>query len=177
MDNKTTVCIVGSINMDLTITTEKMPMQGETVLGNDFATYPGGKGANQAVAAARLGANVNMIGAVGEDPFGTELLEHLQTEGINVEGIMKDSEKLTGIATIILSEDDSRIIVAPGANMHADAELVNKHQQLIKQSEVVLLQLEIALETVVYTLEIARKYDVPFIVNWARYKDSLGYVL
>src|SRR5690625_7947243 len=80
MDNKTTVCIVGSINKDLTITTEKIPMQGETVLGNDFDTYPGGMGANQAVAAARLGANVNMIGAVGEDPFGTELLEHLETE-------------------------------------------------------------------------------------------------
>ncbi|HLR40281.1 MAG TPA: ribokinase [Virgibacillus sp.] len=177
MDNKTTVCIVGSINMDLTITTEKMPMQGETVLGNDFATYPGGKGANQAVAAARLGANVNMIGAVGKDPFGTELLEHLQTEGINVEGIMKDSEKPTGIANIILSEDDNRIIVAPGANMHVDAELVNKHQQLIKQSDVVLLQLEIPLETVVYTLEIARKYDVPVIVNPAPYQDLPGPVL
>src|SRR5690625_1026487 len=177
MDNKTTVCIVGSINMDLTITTEKMPMQGETVLGNDFATYPGGKGANQAVAAARLGANVNMIGAVGEDPFGTELLEHLQTEGINVEGIMKDSEMPTRISTIILSEDDNRIIVAPGANMHVDADFVNNHQQLIKQSDVVLLQLEIPLETVVYTLEIARKYDVPVIVNPAPYQDLPGPVL
>src|SRR5690625_3323703 len=133
MDNKTTVCIVGSINMDLTITTEKMPMQGETVLGNDFATYPGGKGANQAVAAARLGANVNMIGAVGEDPFGTELLEHLQTEGINVEGIMKDSEKPTGIANIILSEDDNRIIVGPGANLRVDADADSIHQRLIRK--------------------------------------------
>jgi len=170
MDNKTTVCIVGSINMDLTITTEKMPMQGETVLGNDFDIYPGGKGANQAVAAARLGAKVNMIGAVGEDPFGIELLEHLQTEGINIEGIMKDSEKPTGIANIILSEDDNRIIVAPAANMHVDAELVDKHRQLIKQSDIVLLQLEIPLETVIYTLEIAREFDVPVIVNPAPYQ-------
>src|SRR5690625_2301252 len=177
MDNKTTVCIVGSINMDLTITTEKIPMQGETVLGNDFDTYPGGKGATQAVAAARLGANVNMIGAVGEDPCGTELLEHLQAEGINIDGIMKYSEKPTGIANIILSEDDNRIIVAPGANMHVDAELVDKHQQLIKQSDVVLLQLEIPLETVVYTLEMARKYDVPVIVNPAPYQDLPDTVL
>src|SRR5690625_2189412 len=171
MDNKTTVCIVGSINMDLTITTEKMPMQGETVLGNSFATYPGGKGANQAVAAARLGADVNMIGAVGNDPFGRELLEHLKTEEINIEGIMPDSENPTGIANIILSEDDNRIIVASGANMDVDAVLVDKHLQLIKQSDVVLLQLEIPMETVVYTLEVAREYDVPVIVNPAPYQD------
>ena len=72
-----TVCVVGSINMDLTVTTKKMPMQGETVIGGEFATYPGGKGANQAVAAARLGANVRMIGAVGMDAFGNTLIENL----------------------------------------------------------------------------------------------------
>src|SRR5699024_5324499 len=90
-------------------------------------------------------------------------------EGINIEGILKNSEKPTGIANIILSEDDNRIIVAPGANMHVDAGLVDKHQQLIKQSDVVLLQLEIPLETVVYTLEMARKYDVAVIVYPAPY--------
>lgn len=156
--------------MDLTITTEKMPLQGETVLGNDFATYPGGKGANQAVAAARLGADVNMIGAVGQDPFGKELLEHLQTEGINITGVERHAEKPTGIANIILSEKDNRIIVAPGANMELSPETVAKHQELIEQSDVVLLQLEIPMETIAHTIQIAKECRVPIIVNPAPYQ-------
>ncbi len=177
MDKKTTVCIVGSINMDLTVTTDKMPMQGETVLGNDFATYPGGKGANQAVAAARLGANVNMIGAVGQDPFGTELLEHLRKEGMNITGIKTDADAPTGIANIILSENDNRIIVAPGANNHTDAALVDEHRQLIRESDVVLLQLEIPMETVVHTMKVAREFDVPVVVNPAPYQELPDAVL
>lgn len=177
MGRKTKVCVVGSINMDLTISTKKMPMQGETVLGNEFATYPGGKGANQAVAATRLGGNVSMIGAVGKDAFGAELLEHLQTEGINVEGIEKDSEKPTGIANIILSEDDNRIIVAPGANRMVSPGIVDKHQQLIKQSDVVLLQLEIPLKTIAHTLQVAREFNVPVIVNPAPYQTLPDAVL
>ncbi|MDC3423280.1 ribokinase [Aquibacillus sp. 3ASR75-11] len=170
MSKKPIVSIVGSINMDLTITTNKMPMQGETVLGNDFATYPGGKGANQAVAAARLGANVNMIGAVGSDSFGKTLLNYLETEGINIEGVHTATNKPTGIANIILSEDDNRIIVASGANKLVLPELVEKHVDLIKHSDVLLLQLEIPIETVMYTLKVASKYNVPIIVNPAPYQ-------
>lgn len=171
MDKEPTICIVGSINMDLTITTTKMPMQGETVLGNEFATYPGGKGANQAIAAARLGANVNMIGAIGKDAFGTTLLDHLKLEGINVKGIMTDLKKPTGIANIILSEDDNRIIVAPGANENVVPDLVDKHRDLISQSDVLLLQLEVPMETVIHTLKIAGEYNVPVIVNPAPYQS------
>lgn len=170
MNKKPVVCIVGSINMDLTITTMKMPMQGETVLGNEFATYPGGKGANQAIAASRLGADVNMIGAIGNDSFGMTLLNHLKSEGINVKGMMTDLKKPTGIANIILSEDDNRIIVAPGANEHVDSDLVDKHRDLISQSDVLLLQLEIPMETVIHTLKIASEYNVPVIVNPAPYQ-------
>ncbi|MBM7600324.1 ribokinase [Virgibacillus halotolerans] len=170
MNKKPVVCVVGSINMDLTITTMKMPMQGETVLGNEFATYPGGKGANQAIAASRLGADVNMIGAIGNDSFGMTLLNHLKSEGINVKGMMTDLKKPTGIANIILSEDDNRIIVAPGANEHVDSDLVDKHRDLISQSDVLLLQLEIPMETVIHTLKIASEYNVPVIVNPAPYQ-------
>lgn len=148
----------------------KMPMQGETVLGNEFATYPGGKGANQAIAASRLGADVNMIGAIGNDSFGMTLLNHLKSEGINVKGMMTDLKKPTGIANIILSEDDNRIIVAPGANEHVDSDLVDKHRDLISQSDVLLLQLEIPMETVIHTLKIASEYNVPVIVNPAPYQ-------
>lgn len=170
MDKKPTVCIIGSINMDLTIKTKQMPMQGETVLGYNFATYPGGKGANQAVAASRLGANVNMIGSVGTDSFGITLLDHLILEEINVEGILTSSDKPTGIANIILSENDNRIIVASGANMLVDFEQVNKHRNLIEQSDVVLLQLEIPMETIIHTLKVAGEYDVPVVVNPAPYQ-------
>jgi ribokinase len=170
MDNKPVVTVVGSINMDLTITTMTMPLQGETVLGNDFAIYPGGRGANQAVAASRLGADVNMIGAIGEDTFGTTLMKQLRTEGINVNGIRIDSKKPTGIANIILSEDDNRIIVAPGANKHVNTELVDKQREIIAHSDVLLLQLEIPMETVIHTLKIASEYNVPVIVNPAPYQ-------
>lgn len=170
MTIKPTVCVVGSINMDLTVTTKKMPSQGETVLGNDFSTYPGGKGANQAVAAARLGSNVNFIGAVGDDPFGATLVEHLKKEGVETRAIETLPENSTGIANIILSENDNRIIVASGANLKVTPKLVKEHRDLIKNSDIVLLQLEIPMETVVSTLEIAREYEVPVIVNPAPYQ-------
>ncbi|WP_100010135.1 ribokinase [Lentibacillus sediminis] len=165
-----TVCVVGSINMDLTVTTKKMPKQGETILGETFATYPGGKGANQAVAAARVGANVNMIGAVGDDEFGVTLLDHLKSEGINGEGITVKSEAATGIANVILSENDNRIIVALGANNLVSPGLVDRHRELIKQSDVVLLQLEIPIETVIHTVKVAEEYDVPVVINPAPYQ-------
>ncbi|MBY7144373.1 ribokinase [Virgibacillus sp. NKC19-3] len=171
MKKASTVCVVGSINMDLTISTTKMPDQGETILGDNFATYPGGKGANQAVAAARVGADVNMIGAVGDDAFGTTLLDHLKHEGISIEGITMMHEVATGIATIILSENDNRIIVAPGANHAVLPELIEKNREQIKHSDVVLMQLEIPIETVVRTLKIAREYDIPVIVNPAPYQS------
>src|SRR5690625_3649226 len=106
MSEKPRVCVVGSINMDMVTTTKKMPDQGETVLGETFEMYPGGKGANQAIAAARLGANVSMIGAVGQDDFGHCLLSHFESEGVNREGIKIIPGATTGIATIILSENE-----------------------------------------------------------------------
>ncbi len=170
MAKQPSVCVVGSINMDLTVTTKTMPMQGETVLGDNFFTYPGGKGANQAVAAARVGANVNFVGAVGDDPFGETLLEHLKNESINVEGVATVSSAATGIANIILSENDNRIIVASGANMLVTPELVERNLNQIKQSDMVLLQLEVPMETVLYTLEAASTYNIPVNVNPAPYQ-------
>ncbi|MFB4166980.1 ribokinase [Virgibacillus sp. JSM 102003] len=170
MAKQPSVCVVGSINMDLTVTTKKMPMQGETVLGDNFFTYPGGKGANQAVAAARIGANVNFIGAVGDDPFGKTLLKHLENESINVDGVTTVSSAATGIANIILSENDNRIIVASGANLLVTPELVEQNLNQIKKSDMVLLQLEVPMETVLYTLEVASRYNIPVIVNPAPYQ-------
>ncbi|WP_010650269.1 ribokinase [Oceanobacillus massiliensis] len=171
MSEQKKVCVVGSINMDLTIKTGKMPEQGETVLGDSFATYPGGKGANQAVAAARAGALVNMIGAVGEDTFGKELLSHLKNEGIITDGVLLNAEKPTGIASIILSENDNRIIVAPGANSVVTPDWIDQHKQIIQQSDVVLMQLEIPMESVMHTIKIANEHSVPVVLNPAPFQS------
>src|SRR5699024_12669736 len=106
-------------------TTNQVPEQGETVLGEKFETYPGGKGANQAVAASRIGADVTMIGSVGQDNFGKSLLCHFQTVGINHKGIHISPHVSTGIATIFLSENDNRIIVAPDAKAIVTTESIH----------------------------------------------------
>ncbi|QHE53917.1 ribokinase [Pontibacillus sp. HMF3514] len=176
MSERPTVTVVGSINMDLTVSTDQMPNQGETVIGKEFATFPGGKGANQAVAAARLGANVNMVGAMGDDVFGESLLNQLEQENIHTKTIHKLKDVATGTATIILSEGDNRIIVAPGANGRLTPELIQQHEQIIKQSDIILLQLEVPLDTVQAVVKIAQQHEVPVILNPAPYQslpDSL----
>ncbi|MCA0972145.1 ribokinase [Halobacillus litoralis] len=159
------VTIIGSINMDLTVTTDRVPDQGETVLGKKFATYPGGKGANQAVASARLGADVHMIGAVGHDPFGTDLKAHLLNEGVDVTHVSTIQEASTGTATIIVCDNDNRIIVAPGANAYVTPEYMKGCEALLKESDMLLVQLEIPIETVEWIAGFARAHHIPLIVN------------
>lgn len=168
---KSKVCVIGSINMDLTVETDKVPAKGETVLGKNFAENPGGKGANQAVAAARLGADVHMIGAVGADTFGETLLSHLQREKVNISGIEKLEGTSTGIANIIVSDNDNRIIVAPGANAFVTPQVVEKYKQWIIDSDVIVMQLEIPIETVIYALNIAAENNIPAIVNPAPFQQ------
>lgn len=168
-DKQPTVCVVGSINMDVTISTDKIPTQGETVIGGTFATYFGGKGANQAVAAARAGAKVKMIGAVGEDDFGHTSLTHLQSENIDTTAIAMLPDVSTGVANIILTEQDNRIIVASGANFEVTPERVASNEQQIKDSDMVLLQLELPIETVQRAIQIAYQHEVPVILNPAPY--------
>jgi len=158
------ITVVGSINMDLVVGTERFPKQGETVLGNLYTTVPGGKGANQAVAAARLGGKVGMIGAGGTDPFGDDLASNLKNEGINTGGI-KRVEGPSGIANILLSEGDNRIIVVPGANHELKPQDIDTCKRAIASSDLVVLQLEIPVPTVLRTLEIARTNRVPVILN------------
>ncbi|NYE07099.1 ribokinase [Bacillus niacini] len=159
------ITVIGSINMDLVTITTIIPKVGETVLGHSFHTIPGGKGANQAVAAARLGADVTMIGAVGTDSFGKTLVEHLTKEGINAENIMKVDDTSTGIASIIVSEADNSIIVVPGANNHITPEVIKKHEDKIINSNILLLQLEIPLESVTRAVELAKKHGIRTILN------------
>lgn len=165
------VCIVGSINMDLVTTTNQMPEQGETVIGTAFSTYPGGKGANQAVAAARLGADVTLIGAVGDDSFGEILTKHFQAEGIHHEGISVIENEATGIASIILSANDNRIIVTSGANAKVTPEMVEEKKQSLIQSDIIVMQFELPMETILYTANLAKTHRIPVIINPAPYRE------
>ena len=121
MANRPRIVVLGSINMDLVATTPALPQPGETVMGAGFATLPGGKGANQAVAAARLGADVRMIGGVGDDTFGPMLLASLEANGVGVEDVMTTPGLSSGIAVILLDDERQNYIVGIyGANMACD---------------------------------------------------------
>ncbi|MFD1067168.1 ribokinase [Oceanobacillus locisalsi] len=171
MKRKPSVCVVGSINMDMVTTTDKIPAQGETIMGESFTTYPGGKGANQAVAAARLGADVVMLGAVGEDAFGKSLKERFRDEGVRDEAIITVPHASTGVATIIISEGDNRIIVTLGANNHITPERLKEKEDIILSSDIILMQFEIPMETIAYTVDLAYKHNIPVVINPAPFAD------
>lgn len=150
--------------MDLVVQTDIFPRQGETVHGQSFTTIPGGKGANQAVAVARLGSPVQMIGAVGDDGFGKELYMHLMNEKIDVSGIVKTNNS-TGIANILLHNHDNRIIVVPGANFDLNEEIIDANIHLIRESQLVILQLEIPVQTIEHILNICQEHAIPVLFN------------
>ncbi|WP_416147528.1 ribokinase [Salipaludibacillus sp. HK11] len=162
---KPSITVIGSINMDMITESTLVPEQGETILGTNFSTIPGGKGANQAVASARLGADVRMIGRVGDDTFGPHLQQSLATNGINCDRVKPVTECSSGVATILLTDNDNRIIVVPGANKHVTIDYVDTFKQDIVTSDLVLLQLEIPLETVKHILELCSTHKVPVILN------------
>lgn len=158
------ITVVGSINMDLVVRTDRFPKQGETALGDLYTTVPGGKGANQAVAAARLGSNVHMIGAVGTDAFGDELLQNLKAEAVET-SLVKRVDGTSGIANILLSDGDNRIIVVPGANHRIKADEMAAFEGQLVKSDVVVMQLELPIPVVQQTLEICHQHGVPVILN------------
>lgn len=165
------ITVIGSINMDLVVSVDRRPEKGETLKGNMFTTMPGGKGANQAVSAARLGAKVRMIGMVGEDEFGKELKSKLQKENINIKGVESKAGLSTGVAVITLADNDNSIVIISGANAEVTPDYISKHEDLIANSDIVLTQLEIPLETVEKAAEICQKQNIPFVLNPAPAQD------
>lgn len=161
-----TVTVIGSSNLDLVIHSRSLPQTGETVTGGEFYRAFGGKGANQAVAAARAGAEARFIGCVGDDSFGTQMLENLDRDGISTEGVSVCREAASGVALIMVDEQGENIIsVAPGANRYLTPEHIDRYSGLIEQSDALLLQLEIPLETVYAGIEKAAQADVSVILN------------
>lgn len=160
------ILVIGSFMMDLVVRTDRYPQSGETVIGTSFSKFPGGKGANQAVAAARLGADVTMVGKVGSDPFGDEFLFTLKNEGINTANILRDTRYPTGVGSITLEENgNNRIVVVPGANLHYDSSELNSIKSLIQGSELLMVQLEMDLGMIEQAVAYAAEVKVPVILN------------
>ena len=154
----TRVCVVGSLNMDLVIKAPRLPVRGETVTGGEFATFRGGKGANQAVAAARLGAHVAMVGCVGDDLFGRQLLDGLREEGIDIRGVHTDRGAPSGVALITVDPTGhNTIVVAPGANRRVTTADIEAAQGVLAESDVLLMQLEVPVDAVLHAARFARE--------------------
>jgi ribokinase len=159
------IVVVGSINLDLVGATQRIPIAGETVAGLSFQTFPGGKGANQAVAAARLGASVSMLGKLGTDAFGAQLRESLEESKVNTDGI----EVVPGSSGVALIATDAQgqnaITVVSGANAYLSPVDLDTHIDTIRSAGILLTQLEIPLETVQYLGEIAIREGIPLVLD------------
>ena len=169
-----TIAVFGSINMDLIVHTPRWPEAGETISGQAFYTVPGGKGANQAVAAARLGAAPRLIGRVGGDTFGSQLCAHLQTEGVEVAGVLADDAQPSGVALIAVdAAAQNRIIVVPGANGAVGAADLARLETALAGARVLLLQLEVPLDAVLGAARAAAGAGVPVVLDPAPVPDRL----
>lgn len=162
------IVVVGSINMDLVVRAPRHPLPGETILGSSFATFPGGKGANQAVAAARLGqpGQVRMVGRVGADEFGETLLSTLRREGVDTRFVWPTQAISSGLALITVSDaGQNNIVVVPGANGRLTPQDVQSAEAAFEGAGVVLLQLEIPLETAAAAAQLARVHGARVVLN------------
>jgi len=159
--DKPKITVVGSCNMDLVVRSARIPVVGETIMGSDFMTNPGGKGANQAVAAAKLGADVHFVGRLGNDAFGKEGLANMQSVGINTDHITMTKGVSSGVALITVDDKgNNAIVVAPGANDKVTPADVKKAASVIKTSGALVVQLEVPMETVKAAVKIAHDAKV-----------------
>lgn len=170
------ICVIGSLNMDLVVNVDNMPKKGQTLIGSDFKEVPGGKGANQAVAMARLGGDVTMIGKVGTDSFGQTLIDALKNDNVNTTYVHKEDGP-TGVAMITVDKNaENSIVVAPGANFKVKENDIDKNIDAIKNSDIVVVQLETPLETIKYALKSAKDLGKYTILNPApavKLEDSI----
>lgn len=168
------VLVIGSLNMDYSISVDKLPSPGETVLGSDFLLVPGGKGANQAYGLGKLGANVSMIGAVGDDDNGRLLIENLKSVNVNTDGIEVISGEKTGCAFVnVDSNSENNIIVIGGANLKVDKQLIDKNISKVKEADIIVMQLEIPIDTIKYVLELIKEDNKIIIIDPAPAKENI----
>jgi ribokinase len=181
----TKILVIGSLNMDLVVIASRHPRIGETILGTSFNTFPGGKGANQAIAAARLGASVQMIGCVGEDAFGQALLDNLSKNRVDCTHLKTSNTSSSGTALITVDQTGrNSIIVVPGSNHDLLPSDLDSLENEISSAGMVILQMEIQLETVWKSIRMAKKHAVPVLLNPApansipdEYLNGLDYLV
>ena len=170
------ILVVGSINMDMVITVDRVPHMGETLSGDGFMTVPGGKGANQALTMARLSGNVKMLGCVGDDSFGAELTDYLQESGVDVSPIIK-TDKNTGVALITVCDGDNMILLEKGANYMLTARSIIENEDLFKWADIVVIQLEIPWKTVMQAAKTAKENGCTVVLNPAPVENFRSEIL
>lgn len=164
--NRNSLLVVGSANMDMVVVAEAFPQPGETIFGKQFAMYPGGKGANQAVCCAKLGGSTHFMGKMGVDIFHDRLVQNMQKDGVVLDHLLTDEKESTGIALITVDgHGENEIVVISGSNMKLSPADVEANARIFNQVNVVLAQLEIPLETVEKAAELSKAADALFILN------------
>jgi ribokinase len=164
--NKKRIVVIGSSNTDMVVKSDRLPVPGETVLGGVFMINQGGKGANQAVAIARLGGNVTFISKTGNDSFGKQSIEMFDEENINTDYILSDPHHPSGVALIMVdTSGENCIVVASGANGTLSPHDIDKARNIIESADILLMQLEIPMETVEYAAKLAHRKGIKVILN------------
>lgn len=162
------ILVFGSLNMDLVVKAERVPEGGQTLPGEEFITIPGGKGANQAVAVSKLGGRAAMVGRVGQDGFGDEMVTNLSRNGVDVSHVRREADVTSGIAMIIVeASGENRILIVPGANGRVGIEDVDSASGLLSQASLLVMQFEVDLKAVKHAASLARKIGIPVLVNTA----------
>ncbi len=166
MNRKNNITVIGSSNTDMVVMTSHFPAPGETILGGEFFMNAGGKGANQAVAAARLGGNVSFIGKVGDDIFGEQARANIKKEGINVSALTTDADTPSGVAQIIVDEKgENSIVVAPGANLKLAPADIDRAESQLTNANIVLMQLEIPVDAIIHAAKKSKDSGAKVILN------------
>ena len=165
MERTPKIVVAGSLNMDMVFSIDRLPVLGETVKGRDFFMNPGGKGANQAVGAARLGADVAFVGCCGDDLFGLTIKQALESDGVDIAGIRKVGKIATGTAAILIEGRDNCIVVSPGANHVWGKTEQSALERVLPGADFLMVQLEIPLEAVSGAVETANRFGVPALLN------------